>query len=214
MLMSSFFSPLQGELQFADCRDPILDSSASPLSPNEINDPNMQSLFDAMFRLARGEQGDQYRAILVGLAAPQIGIPIRVILVDVKADGKGSVSELRLYINPEILELSEETDEWYEGCYSTGDVRGIVRRPKHVKIKALDREGNEVFEEHSGYVARIFQHEIDHLNGVRFPDRVPEQELLHIVKTEDNYQYRNLQGWRNWKCTIPQHEWKKHLLIK
>ncbi len=213
-LMTSAFGPLSSAvetLQVVDCHDPILDLSCRMLSTEEIKDPNMQRLFDAMLSFARGEQSDQQKHVLVGLAAPQIGKGIRVILVDTKADGKGGVSELCLYINPEILEFSQETEEWYEGCFSTGDVKGIVRRPSRVKIRALNREGDEIYETHSGYVARIFQHEIDHLNGIRFPDRVASQEQLHIVKAEEMYIYRNQQGWRDWKNTIPQADWKNHM---
>lgn len=201
---------LMANLFFVEPSHPILESQSAPLSVEDLKDSNFQLFFDQMFQLARGEQGDQQKAVLVGLAAPQVGRPIRVILVDVKADGKGGVSELRLYVNPEILEISQEMEEWYEGCYSTGNVRGVVRRPNRVKIKALDRDGNEMIEEHTGYVARIFQHEIDHLNGVLFPERVPENGRLHIVKSEESYAYRNQEGWRNWKATIPQSEWKNY----
>ncbi|MES2345387.1 MAG: HAD-IA family hydrolase [Chlamydiota bacterium] len=197
--------------QFADCNDPILDSSSRALTIEEILDPSMQRFFDAFFKFARGEQSDKQSAVLVGLAAPQIGKALRVILVDVQADGKGGVAELRLYINPEIMEISEEKETWYEACFSTGVVRGIVHRPSRVTIKALDRNGHEIQESHQGYVARIFQHEIDHLNGIRFPDRVDAGEMLHVVKSEDFYRYRNLGEWRNWKNIIPQKDWKKHV---
>jgi peptide deformylase len=199
------------DLHFVDCHDPLLDLPSHPLSIEEIKDPKTQLFFDAMLALARGEQSDQQKAVLVGLAAPQIGKRVRVILVDTKADGKGNVSELRLYINPEILEYSQETTDWYEGCFSTGSVKGIVSRPNEIKVKALDRNGHEIYESHSGYVARIFQHEIDHLNGIRFPERVPPESFLHLVKTEEMYAYRNGEGWRNWKKTIPQKEWKEHI---
>lgn len=105
---SSFCSPTK-KLQFVDCRDPILNVLCRSLTEEEIKHPVMQQLFDEMFAFARGEQSDQQKHVLVGLAAPQIGKSIRVILVDTKADGKGGVSELQLYINPEILEFSEET---------------------------------------------------------------------------------------------------------
>ncbi len=209
--MTHLFASAQEPLHFVDCNDPILDGISRPLSQEEIKDPAMQHLFDAMLTLARGEQGDQRKHVLVGLAAPQIGKSLRVILVDVTADGKGGVSGPKVYINPEILEMSEETEEWYEGCYSTGDVKGIVRRPSRVKIQALDRDGNKIVETHTGYVARIFQHEIDHLNGLRFPDRVPDQERLHIVKTHEMPAYRNQLGWRTWKATIPKKGWKDHM---
>lgn len=196
-------------LQFVDCQDSILGICCRPLTIENIKDPHMQSLFDRMISFARGEQSDKQKHILVGLAAPQIGFDMRVILVDTKADGRGGVSELRIYINPEIVELSQETEEWYEGCFSTGNVKGIVKRPNRVKIKALNREGSEIYEAHSGYAARIFQHEIDHLNGIRFPDRVSGR--LHIVKAEEMVAYRNKEGWRNWQATIPQKDWKDHM---
>lgn len=204
--MNSIF----GALQWVDCRDPVLDLPCCELNVEEIKHATLQCFFDEMIRFAKGEQSDKQKHVLVGLAAPQIGKNMRVILVDTKADGKGGVAELRLYINPEIIEVSSETNSWYEGCYSTGNVKGIVTRPSRIKIKALDRHGNEVYETHSGYVARIFQHEIDHLNGIRFPDRVSHQDQLHIVKAEEMYAYRNQEGWRNWKVTIPQKDWKEY----
>ena len=200
-----------GTLQFVDFQDPILDLPCRELSIEEIKDFRLQSLLDAMLRFARGEQSDSQKHVLVGLAAPQIGKNIRIILVDTQANGKGIVGELRVYINPEIIKVSNETNSWYEGCFSTGNVKGIVSRPSRVEIKALDRNGHEVREIHSGYVARIFQHEIDHLNGVRFPDRIPDQELLHIVKTEEMHAYRNQEKWREWNTTILQKDWKKHM---
>jgi peptide deformylase len=209
------FLPLMGfsseNLHFVDCMDPILETKSRALTQEEIQDSRTQQFFDHMLLLARGEQGNARKSILVGLAAPQIGHAIRVILVDVQANGKGLVAELRLYINPEIVAYSEETEEWYEGCYSTGNIKGIVRRPAQVTIKALNRTGEEIFETHSGYVARIFQHEIDHLNGIRFPQRVPEEGHLHIVKEHEMYDYRNSQAWREWQNTIPQSDWKAHM---
>ena len=202
---------LFGALQFVDCQDPILDLPCRELSMREINDCSMQSFFDDMLLFAKGEQSDLQKHVLVGLAAPQIGKSIRAILVDIQADGKGKVSELRLYINPEIIDFSSETNRWYEGCFSTGDVKGVVSRPTRITVKALDRHGQELLETHSGYTARIFQHEIDHLNGIRFPDRISSQETLHIVKAEEMVSYRNQEGWRDWQTTIPQKDWKLHM---
>lgn len=204
-LMAGVFGSLQGNLQFVDASDPILEQESKPLSIEELADPSCQQLFDAMITLAKGEIGDLLKPVLVGLSAPQIGLPIRVILVDLNVN----TGDLRLYVNPEILEQSQETEECYEGCYSTGDIRGIVRRSSRIMIKALDRYGHEVCEIHEGFVARIFQHEIDHLNGIRFPERIPEEDLLHLVKSEQSPLYRK--EWQNWKVTILQKKWKNHL---
>ncbi|MBJ7449433.1 MAG: peptide deformylase [Parachlamydiales bacterium] len=198
-------------LALVDAFDPLLDQTCCALSMEEINDPSMQNLFDSMKSFAKGEQSDKQKYVLVGLAAPQIGKNMRVILVDVGADGKGHVSDLRIYINPEIIEMSDDMEAWYEACFSTGNVKGIVERPSRVTVKALDRYGNSIEETHTGYVARIFQHEIDHLNGVRFPDRINSDGLIHIVQAEQMVEYRNYQGWRTWVNTAPQPEWKEHI---
>ncbi len=176
---------------------------AVPISEEELAQPEMQALIDRMFRFARGEQDDIQKTVLVGLAAPQIGISKRLILVDVKANGKGGVGQLQAYINPEVLDVSPETEEWYEGCFSTGKITGIVARPRWVKIRAFDRLGRSVIEEHVGYCGRIFQHEIDHLNGIRFPQRVTDSDKLHVVEPYEFPLYRNDEGWRRWERKCP-----------
>jgi peptide deformylase len=199
------------KLQFVEFNNPILDSQCRPLGIDEIKEPEIQQLIDEMFAFARGEQKDQQRNVLVGLAAPQIGRNLCIILVDIKADGKGGVSDLRLYINPELVASSEEREDWYEACYSTGNVKGIVSRPKQITIKALDRMRNEIEEIHFGYVARIFQHEIDHLNGIRFPDRSYDTKVLHLVKPEEMHDYRNKGEWKNWPVILPKSNWKQYM---
>jgi peptide deformylase len=133
----------------------------------------------------------------------------RVIIVDSEANGKGKVGSIKEYINPEIIEVSGEEEEWYEGCFSTGNVTGIVSSPKFVTVKSLDREGKEKIEQHAGYIARIFRHEIDHLNGLRFPNRVKHEENLHFVEPHEFPQYRNQQGWRTWEKKCSWAEWEE-----
>ncbi len=184
-------------LKFVSSHDPILHTRCRALTLDELKSTELQALFDAMINFAKGEQGNIQKHVLVGLAAPQIGKAIRVILADVKADGQGNVAELRLYINPEIIDRSQETREWYEGCYSTGNVKGVVRRPHSVTIHALNRDGARICETHAGYVARIFQHEIDHLDGIRFLERMDLQQDIHVVKADEMPVDRTEQGWKN-----------------
>jgi peptide deformylase len=200
-----------GPLQFVHVNDPILETASRQLSLKEINDPKTQAFFDAMLTFARGEQDDLEKRVLVGLAAPQVGKDIRLIVVDICANGKGQTGQLCLYVNPEIVTFSHETEQWYEACYSTGNVKGIVTRPSRIELKALDRDGKEICEKHQGYVARIFQHEIDHLNGIRFPQRMHDHEKLHLVKEEEMSAYRNEAGWRDWKTTVPKSQWKQYM---
>jgi len=199
----------QDSIQLIKPNSPKLSQAAEPINKEEIASDQFQQFLAVMLRFAKGEQGDTSRTVLVGLAAPQVGIMKRIILVDTGADGKGDVSQLQAYINPEIVEASREEEEWYEGCYSTGNVTGIVSRPSKVTVKALDRYGNEIIEEHHGYIARIFQHEIDHLDGVRFPSKVAKEENLHKVEPHEFPRYRNQEGWRTLQKKCSWEEWKK-----
>lgn len=104
-----------------------------------------------------------YDANGVGLAAPQIGISKRVIVVDVG-------EELIEMVNPEIIEKSGEQIEPPEGCLSIPGLLGYVKRANVIRIKGQDRNGNKVEMKAEGFLARAFQHEIDHLNGVLFID--------------------------------------------
>ncbi|MCA9506818.1 MAG: peptide deformylase [Myxococcales bacterium] len=198
-------------MNFVDCHDSILEQKSKKLTREEILLPSTQEFFKHMLSFAAGEQADRQGSILVGLAAPQIGKLWRVIIVDVKADGKGHTAQLKLYINPKITYFSKESEEWYEGCYSTAKIRGVVERPKEIVVEALDHNGNELTETHQGYVARIFQHEIDHLDGIRFPQRMDKNESLHLVEPDEVFRYRNLEEWKDWHRCFPQPQWKERM---
>ena len=117
-----------------------------------------------------------YEAMGVGLAAPQVGILKRIVVIDV---GEGPI----VLINPEILETSgEQTGE--EGCLSVPGKAGLVTRPNYVKAKALDEGMNEFIIEGEELLARALCHEIDHLNGVVYVDHV-EGELMNVNYAEE-----------------------------
>ncbi len=119
--------------------------------------PSILTLLDDMAETMYGADG-------VGLAAPQVGILKRIIVIDV---GDGIVE----LINPEILEESGE-QVGTEGCLSVPGILGEVSRPNYIKVKALDRNGKEIIVEDTELMARALCHEIDHLNGVLFTERV------------------------------------------
>lgn len=106
----------------------------------------------------------------VGLAAPQVGILKRVIVLD---DGNGLIE----CINPEILAMEGNQDGW-EGCLSVPAIKGKVKRPYKVVVHAQNREGKEVEYVAEGFLARIFCHEIDHLEGVLFKDKANKLESI------------------------------------
>ncbi|MBP9816327.1 peptide deformylase [Candidatus Woesebacteria bacterium] len=189
--------------------DPVLIKIAEEIPPEKIPTPETQEIIEKLLNIAHGEQADRTKPVMVGLAAPQAGISKRIILVDVGADGHGVVSDLRVYLNPEIAWSSEEKEEWYEGCYSTDSVCGIVERPRKVKVAAYDRKGERIEEEYEGYVARIFQHEIDHLNGKEFVTHITNDDNLHWVEDNEFPQYRDIEAWRNWPNKCPRERWEK-----
>ena len=193
--------------KFVKPNDSILVQITEEIRPEEIKSPEIEAIIERMLNAAYGKQVDRAKPLLVGLAAPQIGIPKRVILIDVSARGKGNVGDLRVYINPEIVWKSEEESEWYEGCYSTDRVCGIVSRPNSIKVKALTRDGQPIEEKHEGYTARIFQHEIDHLNGIEFVSYITDDNKLHWVEEDEFPEYRNNEGWRNWPKKCPREKW-------
>lgn len=194
---------------FVSPDNPILVKIAEEVVMEGESFHEAKSIIDRMLHIAYGEQKERNKPVLVGLAAPQIGISKRIILVDVAANGKGTVGDLRVYINPEITFHSEETSEWYEGCFSTDRVCGIVDRPIKISVSAITQDGSRVEENHEGYTARIFQHEIDHLNGKEFITHITDDEKLHWVENDEFPQYRNNEGWRTWKNKCSRNQWEK-----
>jgi peptide deformylase len=115
----------------------------------------------------------------IGLAAPQIGCPLRICIVDLSAGRRAE--ELRVLINPEFVER-ESTQLEEEGCLSLPGFTATVLRPKRVTIRALDRQGREHFVEGKELLARALQHEIDHLDGTLFVDRLRGIKRRHIIR--------------------------------
>lgn len=199
---------------FVTPNDPILRKVAQKIPRRKINSQEVKSIIEVMLKKAVLNRVSK-KPFLVGLAAPQIGIPKRIILVDVKATGKRRIKgDLQVFINPEIIWKSKKTKEWYEGCFSTGRVCGIVSRPTSIKIKGIilrfERNQPQGFEaKYTGYVARIFQHEIDHLDGKLFMDKILNPDHLHWVKKSEFSLYRSKEAWRNWpkKCSFE--KWQK-----
>jgi peptide deformylase len=128
----------------------------------------VEEINDRILTLIKDMQETMYAADGVGLAAPQVGILKRIAVVDV---GEGIVS----LINPEILDAEGEyLDE--EGCLSIPGEQGVVSRPKKIKVKATNEKGQEIIFEAIDFFARAICHELDHLDGVLFVDKVIESE--------------------------------------
>jgi peptide deformylase len=173
---------------------------------DEVNTQQMQNLIDQMYKIAQGEQGNSEKPTMVGLAAPQIGVNKRIILVGVNSSGNGEKPDLQVFVNPVITYVSSNTLAGREGCYSTSRVCGIVDRAETVRINAYDRMGERITHTANGFPARIFQHEIDHLDGIRFPDHITNPEKLHWVPLEKFGDYRK--NWQSWQTLCSQERWR------
>jgi peptide deformylase len=189
--------------------NPILNSVAEAVSTEELSSNKIQETIDFMLELSAGKGHDEEDSRqMVGLAAPQIGISKRIITIDVTADGSNKTQDLKVFINPKITKRSEQTVPGREGCWSCGNICGNVERAEQVTLEGSDRKGKHVSFELIGFVARIAQHETDHLDGIRFPDRIPEDEpsRLHWVLPSEFEEYRK--KWSEWPVLCPRKRWE------
>ncbi|HEX8380963.1 MAG TPA: peptide deformylase [Allosphingosinicella sp.] len=143
--------------------DPLLRQVSSPV---EAITPEIQTLIDDMFET-------MYAAPGIGLAAIQVGVPKRILVMDLQdpvEEGGEPVRNPMVFINPEILRSSDTPRPYNEGCLSVPDQYAEVDRPDSVRARWLDREGNVHEEEIEGMLATCLQHEMDHLEGILFID--------------------------------------------
>ena len=150
--------------------DPILRKEAAPIE--RVDDP-LRRLMDDMLATMCEAPG-------IGLAAPQIGISRRLVVMDPSGDEE--VKTPLAMVNPELLERSEEMRIHEEGCLSIPEITAEIERPARVRVSFLDRDGKPQDTELAGMWATLIQHEIDHLNGVLFIDYLSRLKRDMIVK--------------------------------
>ncbi len=135
----------------------------------------VDSVDDGVRKLIDDMIDTMYAAHGIGLAAIQVGVDRRVLVIDLQeqedADGK-PVRNPRAFVNPEILSVSEELNVYNEGCLSIPEQYAEVQRPASCRVRYLDRDGKSHDEDMDGLLATCMQHEIDHLNGVLFTDHI------------------------------------------
>lgn len=150
--------------------DPVLREVSKPI---ERVDPPLQKLADDMLET-------MYQAPGIGLAAIQIGEPLRLLVIDVA--GKDEPREPQVFINPQILWRSDEPNVYEEGCLSIPDYYAEVERPERVRVRYLDRNGKESEVEADGLLATCLQHEIDHLDGILFIDHISKLKRDMVIR--------------------------------
>jgi peptide deformylase len=149
---------------------PILREWAQPVAPDMLERPETQTFIDDLIETMRYYQG-------AGLAAPQVMVSQRIVAIEVNANPRYPYKPdiaLTVLVNPEIEPLTEETFANNEGCLSVPGLRGVTQRFVEIGVRALDRHGEPTERVVKGLSAVTFQHEVDHLNGTLFVDRVED----------------------------------------
>jgi peptide deformylase len=164
--------------------DPVLRDRAREITPEELRSPAVQRLIDDMIETKRAADG-------AGLAANQVGETLRVAVVEVRPGNPRYPYKppipLCVIVNPVLEPVGDETAEINEGCLSVPDLRGTVDRFVTVRVRYLDRDGVEHVEERRGLTAGTFQHEVDHLDGVLFLDRVRDPSTFATWEQFDRH---------------------------
>ena len=174
--------------------EPVLRETARNVPVAEITTPIIQEIIENM-KIALDSQDDG-----VAIAAPQIGVPLRIFVVSRKAEvimkGIEKISDAELmkipdtvYINPEIIKLSRTKAILDEGCLSVRYLYGKVKRAEKITITAYDENGKKFTKGTSGLLAQIFQHETDHLNGILFIDKA--DNIVEVLPKNENSESNN-----------------------
>lgn len=172
------------ELTIVRLGHPALRAKSKPVSKKELATKQFQSFLDKLAKICDANKG-------AGIAAPQVGINKRVIVVHVDPKNPRYPHKksfpLTIVINPKVIKKSQKEKEDWEGDLSAG-IRGLVPRPVSCVVEGVDREGNDVnYNLKYDFHARVFIHEIDHLNGVLFIDKVKRKETFTELKEWKKY---------------------------
>ena len=184
-------------LKIVQVGEPVLRQTARPMSPEEIASAETQHLIEWMRDTMRDAPG-------VGLAAPQIGLPIQLVVIEDRAEyskamppdeqaerGRQPVP-FQVLINPRIVERSEEQADFFEGCLSLPGFSALVKRSRAVKVECLDERGAARKIEAQGWYARILQHEIDHLDGRLYVDRMETRSFMNLENFNRHWRERKI----------------------
>lgn len=165
------------KLNIVQAGDPVLRKQSRPLTEDEILSPSIQALIPLMRDTMREAPG-------VGLAAPQIGQSIQLAVIEDRAtyikdlsaeelaERQRSAIPFHVIINPKLTVVGNSSAVFFEGCLSVEGYQAIVDRPLDVRVECLNERGEEITINAHGWYARILQHEIDHLNGILYVDRM------------------------------------------
>jgi peptide deformylase len=191
-----------------DEHDPRLRQICATITKDQLRTREQQQEIEALLDFVYGvvnkdtasTKRDRSRPTTVGLSASQVGIMKQISVVDLSVGRKG-YTDVHVLVNPKIVAHSKAVTEKAEGCVNFSSTWGIPRRWRSVEVSAWDRSGNELLLKLTGWPAILLQHEIDHLNGYLFIDRLPDPTKAHLVKPEDYEAYRKAKA-VDWKVFV------------
>ena len=155
---------------------PVLRKPCEAIPREAVGSPEVQKLIRDMIDTMHEEEG-------VGIAAPQVGVSKQLAMIEVRGDSRSSRPiPLMVLINPKITAASKAMDEDWEGCLSVNDLRGRVPRAQWVDVEMLTQKGERVKFHAQGFLARVIQHECDHLAGKVYLDRMPNLTTLSHLR--------------------------------
>ena len=163
-------------LEIKEFGNPILREVAKPIEKIDFFNRTETTLISSMRSTLSKKHG-------VGLAAPQIGLSSRIFIGDInRIDWKDKTRDIQICINPDVISSSKNIESDWEGCLSAPGWWGMVNRPNEIKVTFYNEFGKKIVTDLSGIGARIFQHELDHLNGILFVDRMEDLTTLMTDK--------------------------------
>ncbi len=210
----NFDPQVRPSYEFLPPTDERLYMPSELIPPELITSPEIQGLGRDLLAICRGELATNLPADdMVGLALPQLGIMKSMFVVDMGyVPYKENPQELHVFINSEVFEESPEKDKQYDGCYSIpptadgADIWGVVQRPRWIRARAYNLRGVQEAFLISGFTARVYTHEDDHVHGIVFPDRMEPGQPLDVVTGDEISAYGRGGGW--------QHGWHRHITFE
>ena len=186
------------KLKIVQAGDPVLRKKSRALTKEEITSAQIQQLIDLMRTTMREAPG-------VGLAAPQIGQSIQLAVIEDRAtyisdlsageleERQRSAIPFHVVINPKLSVVGNSTAQFFEGCLSVEGYQAIVNRALNVRVQCLNERGEAVTINAQGWYARILQHEIDHLNGTLYVDRMKTRTLTTVPNAQRHWNDKSIE---------------------
>jgi len=171
-------------LKVARMGHPVLRQKAREITKKEIGSPELARVIEDMIETMHEYSG-------IGLAAPQVHHSVQLALIEFEEDNERypdmGKQALQVLINPKITILDEKEQAYWEGCLSVPEMRGLVHRPRKIRVDYLDQKGAKKHVVAQGFLATVFQHELDHLAGTLYIDKIKDTRNLAFIEEYNRY---------------------------